>query len=592
MEDSIIINRHKMNKAVRLTSKRKAPVPGRKWWPGALLFALISLLYHYNGFTQVLQFNIDYAFTNEDTEVDIKVLDNDMASLTIIDKNSVTVVIHPTLGKDSVEANGVIHFEPYLNLCGLDSFMYSACDTSGIFCDSAWVYITIKCINDKPVANDDTLITGINTHMPVKVLANDFDAENGIDSATLQLIGLPLHGSASVYLAKSAVIYNPDNNFLGRDSVRYLIKDKYDLNLKDTAWIHIFVVDTCVPSLCVWPGDANNDGIVNNKDLLPVGLAFGTAGPARGSGAPNIAWTGQFSTDWLTAKTLGKKMDLNFKYADTNGDGVVDTQDTIAIIKNYNEIRNKTGSLSGTESENPNIIIDARKDTVRVGDTLEINISLGSDTAVMQNIYGYAFSFGYEKNYVDSGSVNVDYSGNWLAPNGDYLHLEMDFYPRSQTDIAFTRVNHQGANGYGHIVKISFIIDNIDGKLFSTEVMNLSLDDVEVLDSNGTEIPVIVNTDSVVILLSEIGWDDPATLPGKAIIYPNPSDGFVQVRVTEGISVLEYQLTDLLGRTVIRHDETAPNRFNLDVSHLPNGTYLLRLNTQYGMITKQVLISR
>ena len=31
----------------------------------------------------------------------------------------------------------------------------------------------------------------------------------------------------------------------------------------------------------VWPGDANDDGIVNNLDLLNVGLGFGIQGNAR-----------------------------------------------------------------------------------------------------------------------------------------------------------------------------------------------------------------------------------------------------------------------------------------------------------------------
>ncbi|NIR93333.1 MAG: hypothetical protein GWO08_06550, partial [Gammaproteobacteria bacterium] len=46
----------------------------------------------------------------------------------------------------------------------------------------------------------------------------------------------------------------------------------------------------------VWPGDTNNDGIVNQADVLPVGLHWNKTGPAR----PNATtqWIGQFCPPW------------------------------------------------------------------------------------------------------------------------------------------------------------------------------------------------------------------------------------------------------------------------------------------------------
>ncbi|MFQ5605188.1 MAG: hypothetical protein ACE5HS_18130, partial [bacterium] len=44
----------------------------------------------------------------------------------------------------------------------------------------------------------------------------------------------------------------------------------------------------------VWPGDTNNDGVVNAADVLPVGLHFGKTGPTR-SGA-SLSWSGQIVT--------------------------------------------------------------------------------------------------------------------------------------------------------------------------------------------------------------------------------------------------------------------------------------------------------
>ena len=41
----------------------------------------------------------------------------------------------------------------------------------------------------------------------------------------------------------------------------------------------------------VWPGDVNNNGIVNEVDLLTLGKAFGAAGPSRGE--TNLIWQGE-----------------------------------------------------------------------------------------------------------------------------------------------------------------------------------------------------------------------------------------------------------------------------------------------------------
>ncbi len=97
--------------------------------------------------------------------------------------------------------------------------------------------------------------------------------------------------------------------------------------------IHIFVTS------CVWPGDADANHIVDNNDLLPIGLAYDSIGPVRT--VQGIVWQGDVSTDW--ADTLpGYFPTVNFKYADCNGDGRVDANDTLAIVTNFGLTHTKT----------------------------------------------------------------------------------------------------------------------------------------------------------------------------------------------------------------------------------------------------------
>lgn len=79
----------------------------------------------------------------------------------------------------------------------------------------------------------------------------------------------------------------------------------------------------------VWPGDCDYDLNANNVDLISLGLAYGATGSTR-TGASNN-WTAQPSADWSQWFQLG----ANYKHSDCNGDGVVDANDTTAILLNY-----------------------------------------------------------------------------------------------------------------------------------------------------------------------------------------------------------------------------------------------------------------
>lgn len=73
----------------------------------------------------------------------------------------------------------------------------------------------------------------------------------------------------------------------------------------------------------VYPGDADANGIVNEMDVLPLGIYFGLTGPARNLGdnfvpQPAQKWTPRMAT-----------------FADCNGDGVINEQDVLTIGKNF-----------------------------------------------------------------------------------------------------------------------------------------------------------------------------------------------------------------------------------------------------------------
>lgn len=80
----------------------------------------------------------------------------------------------------------------------------------------------------------------------------------------------------------------------------------------------------------VWPGDTNNDGWVDAKDVLPIGLYWKRTGLIRPTATTE--WNAQEVTTWNP---------LEATYADANGDGVVEAKDVLPIGFNWHK---KAGS--------------------------------------------------------------------------------------------------------------------------------------------------------------------------------------------------------------------------------------------------------
>ncbi len=84
--------------------------------------------------------------------------------------------------------------------------------------------------------------------------------------------------------------------------------------------------------LTVYPGDANNDGVVDVRDILPIGRFYGLRGPAR-----SVA-----GTAWGAQSLLAGWNPLEAGFADCDGNGVVDSNDVVVLAQNWNAVRGQT----------------------------------------------------------------------------------------------------------------------------------------------------------------------------------------------------------------------------------------------------------
>jgi len=90
----------------------------------------------------------------------------------------------------------------------------------------------------------------------------------------------------------------------------------------------------CYPSCTVniFPGDTDNNGIVDEFDILPIGIYFNEKGNSRTS--TGFSWNEYKVAKWDSVPVT---------YADANGDGTVDGRDVVGIGVNWENTHDISG---------------------------------------------------------------------------------------------------------------------------------------------------------------------------------------------------------------------------------------------------------
>ena len=227
--------------------------------------------------------NFNTGTTPEDTPLSIDVLANDTDSDGNIDPTSVTITEQPKHGTTSVNpTTGAITYTPDLNFNGLDTLIYRICDDGTPLpaqCDTAIVYLNVTPVNDPPIATFDIGIATEDTPLSIDVLANDSDPDSNIDPTSVTITEAPKHGTTSINPTTGLIIYTPDPNFNGLDTLVYQVCDTGFPVLCDTAIVYLTINPVNDPPVAT--ADINNtlmntpvSGQVLTNDKDPEGTVL------------------------------------------------------------------------------------------------------------------------------------------------------------------------------------------------------------------------------------------------------------------------------------------------------------------------------
>lgn len=181
------------------------------------------------------------------------------------------VVTTTTHGSLTLNLDGSFTYTPSANFCGLDSFTYDLSD-GALSSNLATVSITVTCVNDPPVANDNAHTTPEDT--PVSGVATSSDIDGG--APTYALASMPTNGTV-VFNANGTYTYSPALNYNGPDSFTFTVSDGAggtdggQVNINVTPVNDAPVCSAAAPSIgLLWPPNHQLVNITVNGVTDPV----------------------------------------------------------------------------------------------------------------------------------------------------------------------------------------------------------------------------------------------------------------------------------------------------------------------------------
>ncbi len=327
-----------------------------------------------------------------------------------------------------------------------------------------------------------------------------------------------------------------------------------------------YEVPACLVFNEIWPGDANKNGEADYDDLLNIGLAYGSTGPARSS--QDINWEAHFGEDW---PQFFANNALNYKFADCNGDGVIDGADLEAIEQNYGLTYIEPTPVPAQEaSETDPPIYLSLPVSLPNGQPLEANIVVGTEDIPVDALYGLSFKIQFDPQVIIPSSVDITFEDSWLAAGDELISIDRTLLTEGMVEVAVSRIDQTDVGGFGAMAQFVGIIDDVLGK----GEMSINILDVHALRADESPVPLYK-----LPAQTDISTSVKTPSPADGIqVFPNPVSDWLYFHLPQGVHISRVWMYDARGqRQLLSLDGQ-----KLNMSKWPFGVYYLQIETVEG----------
>ncbi|MCF8362120.1 MAG: tandem-95 repeat protein, partial [Prolixibacteraceae bacterium] len=162
----------------------------------------------------------DFVQTNENTGININILDNDTIG-GVTNTLSPDIRVYPKNGTAIYDpVTHTIGYMPETDFYGTDSLQYIVASKDGEW-DAAKVFIEVLPVNENIIANNDAVTTRKNKSVNIAILNNDYDNDNEIDTSSVVID----HPDVSFNYETGMATYTPADGFIGSVTFEYSVCD-------------------------------------------------------------------------------------------------------------------------------------------------------------------------------------------------------------------------------------------------------------------------------------------------------------------------------------------------------------------------------
>ena len=494
-------------------------------------------------------------------------------------KSNLAVVYHsPELTSLS---NGVFEYAPPAGFSGDKVFIYKVLSGTSLYTGT----ITIL-VNDYAPINEEAYSFDIVEEQVLSIKHNtpitgfDFNVDVSPSNGTVEIINSngSIATDCDTLTEEHLIVYTPNPGFTGID--------EFDIEYCSASGScgEIVKVDVAVQASnntdclcledCVFRGDHNDDGLVNIKDVLDLGLNVGSGGIERTTNF-NEVWTGQYSNNWGFSQ-LNSNVDL--KCGDSDGNGYIDEADLADIDTYYGNSSRLHSTIESVLSEVP-IYFEPQSTDIDSGEYIFIDILVGDANFPAIDMQGLAFSLNVAAELMDSSSVSfVQADDSWLA--NESKTFDFNIVPNDgQVDVAISKAGRGSADGIGIVGTLSFIIeDELDGFRAVEYIGSLpiSLNSIISTDYYGNYV-THPNYEAIVEITDENNSIQRQSEILEASVFPNPVNQ--QLNLSSNGLIDKIEVMDISGR-LLNTFYTAPHfEQSIDLGSLQDGLYLIRIHS-------------